>query len=478
MKELICTALSAVMFYLSQGPANAWPLTWLAPVPLLWLAFGNTPAWRLLAVSFLAYLIGQVYIAQCYVGAPLLSLLSLLGLRPILFPLCILFARLLHRRLSLLPTLLAFPAGWTVMEFVAGLLSPHGSFGSVAYSEVSVPIVLQSASLFGMYSITFVLSLVASSLALAIRDRRVRLTAASVAAAICMVDLLFGATRLVAQQPEVVRVAAVGPLTQADGTDSLASDRQTSSVYASTLDALARRGARLIVTPEESLTTRRAWSAEALAPLTAVSQTTGAEIVAGVLQREPAGDIAVAFEPDGQTSVYAKRHRLMPFEAKFPPGTVPGLLGEGKAMAICKDMDFPDTIRNDAHAGLRLMMVPAWDSDIDAWIHARMAVLRGVENGFAVARAANHGLLSASDAYGRVIAQKVVGPDQIDWILSDLPLGPGLTLYTRIGNVFPWATLGLTLLLSVGLWAELKGLQRPLGGRPLRGLGQSGGWLS
>jgi apolipoprotein N-acyltransferase len=459
--ELICAALSAAMFYLSQGLANAWPLTWFAPVPLLWLAFGSTPAWRLLAVSFLAFLVGQVYIAQCYVGAPLMSLLSLLGLRPILFPLSILFARLIHRRLSPLPTLLAFPACWTTMEFAAGLLSPHGSFGSIAYSQVSIPIVLQSASLFGMYSITFVLSLFAAGLALAVQDRRAALTAASVGAAVCMVDLLFGATRLLAQQPEIVRVAAVGPVTQADGTDSLASDTQTSSVYASSLDGLARQGARLIVTPEESLTTRRAWSAEVFAPLTAVSHATGAEIVAGVLQRAPAGDIAVAFEPDGHNSVYAKRHRLMPFEAKFPPGTAPGLLGEGKAMVICKDMDFPDTIRKDAHAGLRLMAVPAWDSDVDAWIHARMAVLRGVENGFAVARAANHGLLTASDANGRLIAQKVVRPDQTDWLLADLPLGPGPTLYTRIGNVFPWTTLGLTLLLCVvGMWGEPKGLQR------------------
>ena len=455
------------MFYLSQGPANAWPLTWLAPVPLLWLAFGDTPVWRLLAVSFLAFLIGQVYVAQCYIGAPLMSLLSLLGLRPILFPLSILFARLVHRRLSPLPTLLAFPACWTAMEFVAGLLSLHGSFGSIAYTQVSAPIVLQSASLFGMYSITFVLSLFASSLALALRDSRATLTDVSVAATVCVVDLMFGASRLAAHQLEVVRVAAVGPVTQAEETDSLAADRQTSSIYASTLDSLAKQGARLIVTPEEGLTTEHAWFAEALAPLTAVSQATGAEIVAGVLQRAPAGDIAVAFEPDGHNSVYAKRHRLMPFEAKFPPGSAPGLLSEGKAMAICKDMDFPDTIRKDAQAGLQLMAVPAWDSDVDGWIHARMAVMRGVENGFAVTRAANHGLLTASDANGRLIARKVVRPDQMDWILADLPLGPGPTLYTRIGNVFPWTALGLTLLLCVGIWTEPKGLQRPLGGRPL-----------
>jgi apolipoprotein N-acyltransferase len=125
VSELICATLSAVMFYLSQGLANAWPLTWLAPVPILWLAFGNTAARRLLAVSFMAFLAGQVYVVQCYFGAPLMSLMTLLGLRPILFPLSILFARLIHRRLSPVATLLAFPACWTTMEFAAGLLSPH-----------------------------------------------------------------------------------------------------------------------------------------------------------------------------------------------------------------------------------------------------------------------------------------------------------------------------------------------------------------
>jgi hypothetical protein len=46
----------------------------------------------------------------------------------------------------------------------------------------------------------------------------------------------------------------------------------------------------------------------------------------------------------------------------------------------------------------------------------------------------------------------------MDSILADLPLG-GPTLYTRTGNVFPWATLGLTLLLCVlAMRGEPKGL--------------------
>ena len=59
----------------------------------------------------------------------------------------------------------------------------------------------------------------------------------------------------------------------------------------------------------------------------------------------------------------------------------------GRALAICKDLDFPITIRGDAQKGIRLMMVPAADFESDGWIHARMSILRGVENGFAVVRA-------------------------------------------------------------------------------------------
>jgi apolipoprotein N-acyltransferase len=63
-----------------------------------------------------------------------------------------------------------------------------------------------------------------------------------------------------------------------------------------------------------------------------------------------------------------------------------------------------------------------------------MAVMRGVENGFAIVRAASLGLLSASDAQGRLIAEKPVDPDHMDWILADLPLGPGPTLYAISGS--------------------------------------------
>ena len=91
------------------------------------------------------------------------------------------------------------------------------------------------------------------------------------------------------------------------------------------------------------------------------------------------------------------------------------------------------------------MGVPAGDFGKDAWIHARMAILRGVENGFALVRGAGNGLVTASDAEGRIVASKMDTPTSLTMIVADLPLGPGPTLYTRIGNVFAWLCIAFLL---------------------------------
>ncbi len=49
------------------------------------------------------------------------------------------------------------------------------------------------------------------------------------------------------------------------------------------------------------------------------------------------------------------------------------------------------------------MYVPAWDFIKDDWLHSRMAILRGVENGYAIVRTARQGALTISDYRGKVL---------------------------------------------------------------------------
>jgi apolipoprotein N-acyltransferase len=110
-------------------------------------------------------------------------------------------------------------------------------------------------------------------------------------------------------------------------------------------------------------------------------------------------------------------------------------------------MDFQAMIRTDETATRpRLLAVPAWDFVADDWYHARAAVLRSVENGVPMARSARDGLLTLNDRYGRLVAAaRTRGGFRV--LIGDLPLAGrgGDTLYDRIGDVFGWLCVALSL---------------------------------
>jgi apolipoprotein N-acyltransferase len=217
-----------------------------------------------------------------------------------------------------------------------------------------------------------------------------------------------------------------------------------------------------VVTPEGGMASIPAAQTAIIASLVAASRETGVQIVAGFHSDTPPADFALAISPDGRIQRYDKRHRVPGLEARYTPGRASGWLGDGRAMEICKDMDFLDAIRPNGARGVRLMAVPAGDMGIDRWQHGIMSVMRGVENGFAVVRPAHDGLVFASDAQGRLIAVKKDAPAGLTMIVADLPLGPGPTLYTRIGNVFPWFCVIFSLAVATGAALKRSAVPRPI----------------
>jgi apolipoprotein N-acyltransferase len=452
MKPVLAAILSGVLLYLSLGLSDMWFLAGFALIPILWLAYTNAPIWQLILAAMSAWLAGQIYAFQCYGSvSPLLILSGLLPLTA-LFPLAVIFARLAQRRASVLVTLLAFPACWTAMEYLYGLVAPNGSYGSLAYSQMSAPVLIQSASLLGMYSVTFLICLFANTLAMALHTSLRSSLLLALGFGICALDVAFGFVRLSQPQPAAVTVGAFvdeSAMLTAYRSDTLDSAVSVSAAYASAIRQAAAQGVQFAVTQEGGIVTRQEWRAAILAPLLSVAQQTGVQVIAGVYERVPPADMAFALQANNAPRSYAKRH-LIPFvETQFTPGRTSGWLGDGRAMEICKDMDYPRTILGDAKYGIRLMGVPAGDFGKDAWLHARMAIMRGVENGFSIVRAANEGLLTASDAEGRLVAQKNAASSGMTVLIAALPLGPGPTLYTRIGDAFACCMVLLFLAIAV-----------------------------
>ena len=441
MIAIFVALASGVMFYLSQGLDNAWYLAWFAPTPLLWLAYDKKPIWQVMAASVVAFLIGAGYVLQLPYAPPLLILIPVLALYAAQLCISVCFARFVQSRSIPLAALFAFPTCWTALEFITELAAPNGTNGSWAYSQMSAPVLIQSASLFGMYAVTFLICLFANTLAMGLRVRREVVVAVSVGATICMVNVAFGFVRLTEPQHEIIRVAGIVDETAVANSwrsHSLPDDVKVTETYAREIRQAAMEGATFVVTPEGGMASIPEVQNAIVAPLTAVSMQTGVQIVAGFHTDRPAADFALSITPDGAIQRYDKRHPVPGLEDRYRPGRASGWLGHGRAMEVCMDMDFPGTIRPDAAKGVRLMGVPAGDFVVDGWLHGRLAVMRGVENGFAMVRPAHNGLVIASDAQGRLVAVKKDAPAGLTMVLADLPLGPGRTLYVCIGNAFGW----------------------------------------
>src|SRR5438874_13064993 len=99
-------------------------------------------------------------------------------------------------------------------------------------------------------------------------------------------------------------------------------------------------------------------------------------------------------------------------------------------------MYFPKFSRKYAAECASLLLVPAWDFNLDRWLHARMAVLRAVENGFALARSGRHGLLTLSDNRGRIVAEAATVPGRFVSTTANVNVGSAQTFYTRAGDWF------------------------------------------
>jgi apolipoprotein N-acyltransferase len=91
--------------------------------------------------------------------------------------------------------------------------------------------------------------------------------------------------------------------------------------------------------------------------------------------------------------------------------------------------------------------VPAWDFEKDDWLHSRMAVLRAVENGFSMVRAARQGRLTINDQYGRILNEASTAKGISAELVDIVPINHLNTLYVRYGDWFGWLDALMTLLL-------------------------------
>nr|MDT0661668.1 nitrilase-related carbon-nitrogen hydrolase [Micromonospora sp. DSM 115978] len=452
--------LSGVLFRRGNGLRPVPLATWLAPLPLL--AFAPRSSWQAaVAAAAVAWLVGQLGLwtyftkdlrvprllaaAHMVGGASLVAVVvgltrvHLVGGRPV-------------------AAALTLPVAWAAMEFLVSLRSPHGAWWSIAYSQADRPAVVGVAALTGVWGVSALVVTPAAMVAAVtapVGTVGERLAALFAGLVLPLVAYGYGRRRRAsAGDPVRVGLAVVPqaglpvPIESAEGAELLAG-------YVALVRRLAGRGVQVVVLPEAVFIVAESGFTDQLRPLGEVAAELGVPVVVGVI-RDGSTNVAAVLRGDGNPpEVYAKRHLVPGLEAAYRPGRDPLYVSVGATragVAVCKDLDFAALVRSYRRGGARLLLAPAWDFEGDDWLHSRMAVLRGVESGIPVARAARGGRATVSDGSGRIVAEASTVPvDAGAGVAIDAAVKPatGYPGYARFGDWFAWACLVATILLVV-----------------------------
>ena len=464
MSALLVILSSALLFWFGIGLNPWWPAAWFAPLPLLLYAPRNSIGKTTLITAVAVFLGSLAQWPQFNaLHLPLVSCLIIFGSIVLIFTIATLLFRGLLRRGASWSALVVYPAFVVTVEYLHNILSVDGTAGSLAYTQLAFLPFLQVASLTGPSGMTFLLLLFPSTIAVTFYLRKPQPgragSVAIVGFGIIALALVFGAIRLA--QPPAANTVKVGLVTSdLSANDDVAGEGAPADElfgrYAAQADKLAQAGAQVVVLPEKLAVVLGQSSVELWQ---ALADRTHAIIIVGVLRidRPRRYNEASVYVPHASMQSYHKRSLLPPFESKITPGnSLVVFRADGRAcgVAICKDMDFTRLSRSYGGEDVGLMLVPGWDFNVDRASHGHIAIMRGVEDGFSIARAAKNGYLTVSDNRGRILAERRSDSADFPTLLVDVPATPVETIYQKCGDWFGWLSIALFILALLQLFRE------------------------
>ncbi len=461
LAALLVIASTSTLVYFGNGLNPLWPLLWFAPLPVLLFA-ARSSWWSAMLTAFFSWLIGCLNMYEYFslLQIPWLAVFSFIAL---VFTMAVLLFRALLLRGATWSALVAFPAAWVTFEFALARHTSGGTAGSLSYSQLHFLPFLQLASLTGPWGMSFLLLLFSSTLAIGLYLRgtapqqafRVVFAGLGIIALV----LIFGAVRLAQPTPETqekVGLIASDTSANVDVASSGADTQRLFRAYAAAAESLAAEGAQIIVLPEKLGVAASPDTSSTDDLFQSLADKTGATIVIGLVHvSSPLRyNEARVYTPNAPLLSYEKHHLLPPFESDLTPGTRLTLLHKASAtwgVAICKDMDFTSLSRQYGKAGAGLMLVPGWDFNLDRAWHGHIAIMRGVEDGFSIVRAAKNGYLTVTDNRGRILAETRSDSAPFATLIAEVPAVHDQTLYLLLGDWFAWLSVGTLIFTLVRL---------------------------
>ena len=493
-RRALIAFLSGAGSTLALPPVDLWPAMFVTIPVLVWLVDGaTTPRWGgiLAAASigwwfgfgyFLAglYWIGYAFLVDAKTFGWLLpfAVTALPAGLAVFTALGLALARAAWTPGAM--RILTLAAALTVSEWVRGHALTGFPWNALGYTLTGPAVLAQTASVVGLWGLTFIaVAVFASPAALADEERETPHVwiAPALGGVVLAVLAVFGNTRLAATPTafvDGVRLRIMQPDLPQDDKFNYSAKRAVMERYLALSDRASGpqssgvRDATHLIWPESAFPFLLAREPDALADIAKLlaPRTVLITGAARAIESQPSSKTLHAYnsiyviDHDGSIlSVYDKVH-LVPFGEYLPFQSfleslglmqltkVPGGFDRGdrrRTLAvpnapsmlplICYEIVFPNDI---VPAGAR----PHWIVNLtnDGWFgvssgpyqHLQQARVRAIEEGLPVVRAANTGISAVIDPLGRVIASLPLGAEGV--MDSSLPQRIESPLYARLGD--------------------------------------------
>lgn len=469
---------------------------WVAVVPLLLVASRADP-WTAMRYGFLFGMIfraGNLYwvvdAMTQHGGLSLpLAMLAAALLMAYLAAYWGLFAMVVQQtglRARTAPFMIA--ACWTGLEYFQSWFLTGFPWTPLGYASGRTTILIQIASIAGVFGLTFLAVLVNAAVASLLQHGSRVGVAALATAGLLLVALGYGGWALDSSHPADDRLT-VG-LVQGNVAQDLKWDigarREILERHVELSRQAAAQGAQLVIWPESSWPDPYGIERDAAAyhQVSRVAMEQATRIVVGTVRVTVADDgyevanAAVLLGSDGGVDGAYEKSHLVPFGEYLPFHSVlrwlgplvqavgamragdpeQPLLGANHAtlppfgMSICYEIIFPHMARQQVARGARFLATitnDAWyGTSSGPYQHFAMARMRAVENRRWLVRAANTGISGAVDPWGRVVA--ATGLEEVAVVVVEIGLRDETTLYQRIGDVFGIVCQFIALLAVAG----------------------------
>ncbi|HEU5299445.1 MAG TPA: apolipoprotein N-acyltransferase [bacterium] len=430
-------ALGGVLLAAAFPPLDLGVLGWVALVPLLVAARRESPAgaFRLgLVTGGVAYVIILAWMRVFGLPAWLL-LAAYLAVFPGVFAG---LWRWISDGRSPHVAVWSVPLLWTSLEYVRSIGVMGFPWALLGLTQYRVPEVIQVAAVTGVFGVSFVVALGSAVIGEGVAGRRwphlllpvVLLAVVTLGGWVFLPPPLRSDLTVAALQPNIPSRLKFDPLYTAQHMDTL---RRL------TLEA-GRQGASVIVMPETAVPANLFGRGGALREVGGWATRARATVIATGMENG-VSNIAVAIAPSGDAVSRYDKVRLVAFgEFGVRPGLRHDPLWTPQArvgVAVCFESIFPDVSRALVRGGAEILAVvtnDGWFDGAGGGQHAAHAVLRAVETGRWVVRAANTGLTMIVDPAGRI--RDRIPPNTEGVLTGTVSLVRADPPYARFGDVF------------------------------------------